>query len=165
MRAYTIVCGLAGAVVIAIAMSLTTGSAWAGLPVTEGCFDCQNGGSCDPGYHEDDSPGSEQYQGPNPAHSGCSEYSCFAEHYPYAISLGEPATSRPQDVREVRALVGRVLRAAHDGDVTELVDLTRHDARVRINVARRAVQVDFGGTVVAHAALPDELVARVLAHH
>jgi len=165
MRTYTIGLGLVGAVLIAITMSLATPSAWAGLAVIEGCFDCENGGTCDPGYHKDNAPGGQQYQGPNPAHGGCSDYSCDAEHYPYSLSLGEPATSRPQDVSEVRALVGRVLRAAHDGDVTELADLTREDARVRINGARRAVQVQFGGNVVAHAALPVELVARVLAHH
>jgi hypothetical protein len=171
MRTYTIFAGLLGALLIGIGMSRAASTAWAGSSAVAGCFDCQNGGSCNPGYHKDDD-GEQLYQGPNPKHSGCSEYSCDAEHYYYAeshdfalSSVGERVKFRPQDIKEVRVLVGRVLRAVHDGDVTEIADLTRNDARVRINMARGAVQVNLGGNVVAHAVLSADIVAKVLAHH
>lgn len=173
MRTYTILVSLLGALLLGIGMSRDAPNAWAGSVVGAGCFDCQNGGSCDPGYHSDDNTGPQQYQGPNPAHSGCSDYACDLEHYPYSleqhddasISLGGPGASRSRDLEEVRVLVGRVLRAAHDADVAELADLTRDDVRVRINVTRRAVQVVLAGDVVAHATLPIKIVDGVLAHH
>lgn len=147
-------------------MSVSTSSAWAGPTVTEGCFECSNGGggTCDPTEHKD-SDGASIYQSPNAQHNGCSDNSCDSEHYYYAIGSADPLIRRSVDAKEARALVARVLRAAHDGDVAELADLSRNDTRVRLNLERGAVQVDLGGNVVAHSALPQQLVAKVLAHH
>jgi hypothetical protein len=153
---------LAGLVVALMPRPQQASATVVAVPLRVAAFDCDvkctHPGDCESGWHDAyDSPE------PNATRNGgahldfqCREYTCDVRHGPLCGG-GTEITS--VDIEDLR----RSLARNDVGAVRAVV--AKHEARIKVNAPRSAVQVlSCAGDVIAHFPMSDETTARLVSY-